>query len=214
MKLKLFLGVLGITVSTWAAVQSQVAENSQGSFAAQMSVAKNASLPMGARWSALLRAADVASSEQIEEIRTFTKSSDWYMRNAAMMALSKMGGDYAIEEAKKLVKDKALVVRSAAVDLIATKFTLENRKILADELAQNYNFKGKHSLWIRPQIMKHLASRASRDDRAFFARYLFDQDSVIEELAADTLEKITDVNFSGKDHLAQWKVFVKEKKWL
>ncbi len=214
MKIYLILGVLALSVYTQAAVTSKVAETEPGNYAAQLSLAKNAALPMGTRWSALLKASDLASGDQVDDIRAFTKNSDWYMRNAAMMALAKMGGDNGINEAKQLIKDKALVVRSAAVDLIAAKFTSENRKILAEELGQSYNFKGTQSLWIRPQIMRLLSARASREDRTFFVRYLFDKDAKIAEMAAETLEKITDVSFAGNNQLAQWKAFVKEKKWL
>lgn len=214
MKLYLVLGLISLTSFAQAAIGEKVALESPTSYAAQLSVAKNSTLQMGTRWSALLKAAELASSDQLEDIRAFTQSSDWYMRNAAMMALTKMGGDHGVDEAKKLVNDKALVVRSAAIDIIATKYTRENRKILADELNQPYNFKGKQSLWIRPQIMRLLAARASRDDRTFFVRSLFDQDVQIGKLAAETLEKITDVSFTGKNQLADWKTFVKEKKWM
>ncbi len=214
MKNYFILGLLLISTNSHAAVPTQVAEVSPENFSAQIAVAKNAALPMGARWAALLKAGELASAEEVDQIRTFSTNKEWYMRNAAMVALSKLNTEYAVDEAKKLVKDKALVVRSAAVDMLATKYTLENRNILADELSKKYNFKGKQSLWIRPQIMKHLATRASSDDRAFFARYLFDQDDSIGEMAAMTLEKITDVRFTGKNQLAQWKSHVKAKGWL
>ncbi|MBC7743368.1 MAG: hypothetical protein H7061_14315 [Bdellovibrionaceae bacterium] len=210
MKLILLASSLFIAVTSMAAIPSQVSE----SYASQISLAKNAMLPMSTRWPALLKAAELASSQEINEIRAFTQSSDWYMRNAAMAALSQISPDYGIEMAKKLIHDKALVVRSAAIDLLATKQTIENRHLLANELSKPYNFKGRQSLWVRPQIIRHLASKATADDRHFFAKQLFDRDPIINEISANTLEKITDVTFTGKNQLSQWKSYVQANGWL
>ncbi len=197
------------TSLSYAALPSQAGE----SFSAQMNIAKNSSQPMGARWKALLLASDLATSDQIDEIREFTKSSEWFMRNAAMTALNQVAPDYGIDAAKKLISDKALVVRSAAIELIATKPTIENRHLLAAELSKPYNFNGRKSLWIRSKIVQHLADRATADDRTFFSRELFDRDPEIAEIAAQTLEKITNVNFTGDQQLARWKTYIKAKNW-
>lgn len=210
MKIVLFLAILACSTLSSAATVTSLPDT----FAGQLAVAKNVSLPMSARWSALIKASNLADHRQIEAIKQFTKSEDWYMRNAALVALKKFGQDYAEIEAIKLLGDKALVVRSAAVDIVAEKMTLNNKILLISELAKPYNFKGKQSLWVRPQIVNHILRVAGSDDRTFFAKCLFDQDPKVSKVAAQALTKITNISFSGKDKVQKWKTLVKEKGWL
>lgn len=184
------------------------------SYSAQIKMAQNSSLPMSIRWQSLIKAAEEANSQQISEIAAFAKSNDWFMRNAALVALEKINTGYAIDQAKVLVQDKALVVRSAAVDMLAKKNTLEIRRIFAAELAKPYNFSGRQSLWIRPQIMKALTQAASSDDRQFMARYLFDTDKKVAALSAAGLERISSIRFDEKNKVQSWQNYVKKNRWL
>ncbi|MFZ3230642.1 MAG: HEAT repeat domain-containing protein [Pseudobdellovibrio sp.] len=184
------------------------------SYATQIKMAQNLSLPMSTRWQALIKAAEQAGTGQVAEIATFAKNNDWFMRNAALVALEKINSNYAIDEAKILVQDKALVVRSAAVEMLAKKNTLEIKRIFAAELAKPYNFSGKQSLWIRPQIMKAIANSAIADDRQFIARYLFDPDKKVAAISATALEKLSSVRFDDKNKVEQWQAYVKAKNWL
>lgn len=183
-------------------------------FGSQITIAKNTKLPMSARWQALIKAADVATYAQIEQIKSFAKSKEWYMRNASLVALEKINVNHAMNEAQFLLKDKALVVRSAAVDVLSRKFTRENRNLMAAELSKPYNFSGKQSLWIRPKIFNLIAEKATTDDRAFFTKYLFDTDTKIARSAAATLEKITNVSFADKNKVSDWQAYVKKNNWL
>lgn len=210
MKIVLITAILIGTTFSQAATIASTPET----FAGQLAAAKNKYLPMSTRWSALIKASNLADHRQIDSIKQFTRSEDWYMRNAALVALKKFGQEYADAEAKKLVSDKALVVRSAAVDILAQKMTLDNKAILIGELSKSYNFKGKQSLWVRPQIVNHLVRVAEADDQRFFAKCLFDQDIKISQAAVKALTKITSISFSGKDRVKKWQSLVKEKGWL
>ena len=122
--------------------------------------------------------------------------------------------NHAIDEAQILLKDKALVVRSAAVDVLASRYNIENRNILADELSKPYNFSRKQSLWIRSKIFNIIAAKASVDDRSFLTRYLFDSDDKIVRQAAVSLERITDVHLDEKNKISAWRDYVKKSGWL
>lgn len=206
--------VLGLLISnlSYAAIPKVEDKN----YSVQIKTAQDASLPMSTRWQALVKAAEQAGPNQIAEISKFSQSNDWFMRNAALVALEKINPSFASDQAKELIKDKALVVRSAAVEVLAKRNTLEVKRLLAEELDKSYNFSGKQSLWIRPQIMKALAKTATADDRQFVARYLFDQDKKVAALSAAALEKISSVRFEGddKEKVQQWQKFVKNKNWL
>lgn len=116
--------------------------------------------------------------------------------------------------AKELISDKALVVRSAAVEILAQRMTDENKSILIKEMDKGYNFHKKSSLWIRPQILNKVAEVANSTDRQFFVQYLFDEDKEVSESSARALEKLTGEKLNGKRFVENWREFVKTKKWM
>lgn len=201
-----------LTVSFYCVTHAAIPD--ANNFSGQIKMAQATSLPMSTRWQSLIRAAELAGPEQIAQISAFAKSTDWYMRNAALVALEKIDTSYAIDQAKILVQDKALVVRSAAVEMLAKKNTLEIRRIFADELNKGYNYSGKQSLWIRPQMMKVIAKFVSQDDRQFLAKYLFDSDKKVAAISATALEKISSIRFDDKNKVQAWQDYVKKNRWL
>lgn len=206
------VGVILVLLSLKA--WSYVPEETDLSFAAQLARAKNQSLPMSQRWDALIKSAETADAHQIKQVLEFAKNKDWYMRNALLVALDKMGTDLVYDKAKSLVSDKALVVRSAAVDILTRLENQEVRSLLAKELNRNYNFVGKKSLWIRAQIMKNLIQKPYQSEKEYFSKLLFDNDKEISEMSVVALEKISQVRFEGATRVDHWKKFVREKKWL
>lgn len=206
----LSLFILFFSLTTWSYVQVE----SENNFSTQIARAKNQSLPMAQRWDALIKAADAADSQQLKQVLDFSNSKDWYMRNALLIALDKMGTDLVYDKAKSLISDKALVVRSAAVEILTRLENQEVRTLLAKELNHNHNFVGKKSLWIRAQIMKNLIKKPYQSEREYFSKLLFDNDLEISTMSMYALEKISQVRFDGPNALASWKKFVKEQKWF
>lgn len=198
------------SVNVWSYVQNENEQN----FSSQIARAKNQALPMAQRWDALIKSAEAADGKQIQQVLAFAKSKDWYMRNALLVALDKMGTDLVYDKAKALVSDKALVVRSAAVDILTRLESQEVRDLLAKELNRNYNFVGKKSLWIRAQIMKNLVKKPYQSEREYFSKLLFDNDPEISLMSMQALEKISQVHFDGENALGSWKKFVKDQKWF
>lgn len=179
-----------------------------------LQMASDQNISMSKRWGALLKAAESADTSHVAQIRKFISSQEWYMRNAALIALAKISPEVAKEEAKKLLFDKALVVRSAAVDVIAKNLTPDSKKILETEINKSYNFHKKSSLWIRKQIMQKLSASAEKNDRDFFVKILFDTDEEISLISTQALQKITGHVVEGPNVIEKWKLFVKEKQWL
>lgn len=183
-------------------------------FQTYINSAGNKQLNMNERWSSLVKAAELATAGQLGQIKEFSDHSEWFMRNAALVALKKINQQEARQEARKLIKDKALVVRSAAVDILAQDLVAsDDRRLLMEELNQDYNFNKKSSLWIRQQILEKLSETATTSDRQFFAKTLFDMDKNIAELSARTLSKIDGQSSEAKS-LQQWQKLAKERNWL
>lgn len=180
--------------------------------------ASNNKLDMNARWRALIKAGDLTNvgvtPKQINQIKFFSSDKDWYMRNASLIALAKINSVEASVEAKKLLNDKSLVVRSAAVDILAKSLTAEHKKILAEEFNKPYNFHKKSSLWIRKQIIEKLIVFADIKDRHFFVNSLFDSDVEIAQLSAKALEKITGQQVGDIKSIEKWQSIVKKNNWL
>lgn len=185
-------------------------------FSTEYKKAKNEALGMSERWSALQKASDLASGEDFSKIVAFADSKDWYMRNASLIALDKSGNGMVYDQAKKLITDKALVVRSAAADILARLNNDDVKKIFSMEMDKKYNFSGRSSLWIRKQMMSHLIQNPVKADRDFFMKYLSDDDQEIALLSTKALEKITDIRFEGKNTgevIQQWKDVAKTQRW-
>lgn len=203
-KSTLMAALLFLTSATHASVEK---------FKDHIDMAGNAKLNMNSRWASLVRSAEFAPKDKLEEIRKFTEHKDWYMRNAALVALNKVDKQMAMAEARRLIKDKALVVRSAAVEMIAKDMSEDHKKLLISEVDQGYNFHKKSSLWIRRQILEKVARVATEKDRELFVKNLFDQDKKIAELSAKVLEKLTGTKLESKKFVDNWRNHVKEKSW-
>jgi hypothetical protein len=204
-KLALMAMAIGFSSSLFAAKEG---------FQEHILKASNQKLSMSQRWAALLQATDLARGNQLDEVKKFSQHSEWYLRNATLVALNKVDHSAAISTAKELISDKALVVRSAAVEVLAQRMSSENKAILIKELDKNYNFHKKSSLWIRPQILGKVADVAVQGDRNLFAQHLFDTDKQVSEVCARALEKLTGEKLNNKRFVENWREFVKEKKWL
>ncbi len=201
----ILLSVVMVSVGVQASIQD---------FNSFIEMANNQNLNMNSRWSSLVQSANYAEAEQISQIRKFTTDKAWYLRNAALVALNKISPRDAENEARKLIQDKALVVRSAAVEILAQNLTEENKTVMIDELHKNYNFNKKSSLWIRKQILEKIAPIATVKEQAVFAKTLFDNDKSIAELSAETLEKITGEKLERKKFVENWRQLAKQRNWM
>jgi HEAT repeat protein len=156
-----------------------------------MEIALNKSLPMNLRWRALTSAAMLRKDKSVPDLVKASQSSDWFMRNASLVGLVEFAPDQAVRVARNLVKDKALVVRSAAVDVLAKHGENAERDLLWAELKAAYNKRGNQSLWIRGQIVSELAKKPSLGEMNRFSGLLADRDEPVQKAAIGGLEKIT-----------------------
>ena len=109
---------------------------------------------MDVRWNSLSLAAHLEPQKAEALAARAIKADEWFMRNAGLVVLSAMGSEQLKGQSLKLLKDPALVVRSAAVEGLAPMASgdSEVRKALWAELFEARNFRKGQSLWIRKQI--------------------------------------------------------------
>lgn len=180
-----------------------------------IALAFNAKQPMSVRWRALTAAAESRREKSTADLIKAGSDKQWYMRNAALVTLNEVNPQEGEALAEKLLKDKALVVRSAAVQVLEKSARPSVRDLLWDELNQSYNFKNAQSLWIRPQILSILAQKPLDRELKVFAQLLSDKDTEVQVKAVRALEKLTGVKL-GVDadinkSVALWKDYVRKE---
>lgn len=147
---------------------------------------------MSVRWKSLVRMAEMKKKESMTDLHKALNSKTWYMRNAALLAIDSIDSDKAFEAAKKQLSDPALVVRSAAVEVIAKNKTrkVEARKLLWNELADKQNKIKSKSLWIREQIAQILVQEPQASEREKFLVLVEENDPKLSGLAKAALLKM------------------------
>lgn len=170
-----------------------------------LKIASSSSQGIKMRWKALILAAKIRPEMASKDIAAFAKHEDWFMRNATLTAIQEVNPQASREVAQELLKDKALVVRSAAVEVMGKQLTPESREKLWHELNQKYNYKGAQSLWIRSQIIEHLNRSPRHEEMKRFAQALVDKDLKVRAAAVIAMEKLT--------HTVRGKVPKASKNW-
>ena len=127
MKLGTALGLILFSVS----LQAAIPKLEQKDFSSLLQAAGNRQLSLTDRWQSLVRAGQIAKPEEIAKIQEFAKSGGWYMRNASLVALESVNLSYGMDQAKILIQDKALVVRSAAITMLSKKKYFRSTPIIS-----------------------------------------------------------------------------------
>jgi HEAT repeat protein len=182
-----------------------------------VAVAFSESQSMRLRWKALMAAADARREKSTPDLLRASTDKQWFMRNASLVAMAEVNEVEAQKLARKLLKDKALVVRSAAVDVLQKNANANTRDLLWEEMSQPHNFRNKESLWIRSQIVEALSQSPSDYELKMFSRLLKDSDQRVQLAAVQGMEKLTGVKL-GEEKLPKaktvllWQNYVQKEK--
>lgn len=167
-----------------------ILESDRSVFEELKGLSQNSQQSMQLRWRALMLLTEVNPKESVLELIKATSSPEWFMRNAGLLGLEQVKKGKAVEIARDLIKDKALVVRSAAVEVLGRNLNPDLRDLLWQELYKEYNFRSDKSLWIRPQILQTLSQNPMEHEGKIFAQLLKDPDQDIQISSVKALEKI------------------------
>lgn len=202
------MDVLNLPAENRRMILADVGEKHYAQF---ISLAFNEKQSMAIRWRALTAAAESRGTRATTDLMKAGEDKVWYMRNAALVALQEVNPAQGEILAQKLLKDKALVVRSAAVQALEKSQKPEVRDILWDELNQAYNFKNKESLWIRHQIVTILGQKPLDREMKSFADLLKDKDQRVQVSAIRGLQKLTGVKLaeeSSPKAISMWQDYL------
>lgn len=173
-------------------------------------IVKNSDQPLTVRWRAMTSLGKVYPKKSLRFLIKQTHSKEWFHRNAALLALKSASPRLAIKTSLRLLKDPALVVRTAAVQTLAELNAQGAREKLWKSLNDKQNFRKGQSLWIRHHIMKTLAQFSKKQDQKRFARHLNDKDLKVQLWAIDGLEKVT----GSKKQFHKMSFADRKKKWM
>ena len=146
-------------------------------------MAFNSKESLEVRWDALVTLGRIDSKFAKPHLEKALVSSDWFMRNAALIVVSYGERDWAIQKARLALHDPALVVRTAAVKVLSDLKATEAKPLLWEKINSSENFKRGQSLWIRPLIAQALVDLAQPEDKEAFQKLLKDRDGQVQKAA-------------------------------
>lgn len=155
------------------------------------------------KWNAIISMGVVYGDKALLDLERALKSDDWILRNSALISLRSFNSRLSKDWSLKLLKDKALVVRSSSVESLA--YDLDDRTIgsLWEALHDPQNFRGSRSLWIRRQIVSAVASQPREVDAGRFIEVLRGSDIELHPPAMRALERITGLRKGASDSTPQ-----------
>lgn len=174
-------------------------ESDESLFEDLRGLSRNPQQPMQVRWRSLMLMSEMNPKASIQELLKATTSAEWYMRNAGLIALEQVQKQRAVEVAQELIRDKALVVRSAAVEVLSRNLSPSIREIFWQELYKQYNFRAEKSLWVRAQILHALAQKPQENEGKIFERLLNEKDHNIQTASLFALERLNGFTLGRAD---------------
>jgi HEAT repeat protein len=147
---------------------------------------------MKERWHSVVAISKSKHPQREKDLLRGLKDSTWYMRNVSLLALHSINPDRGRDEALKLLEDPSLVVRSAAVEVLASSAEthLHVRTKLWSQLRNKKNRSQGSSLWIRSQLMQVLSKKPLLSERSQFLAFTEDSDSEVRNLARTSVSKL------------------------
>jgi HEAT repeat protein len=143
------------------------------------------------RWRATMALGRIGGKHSLPELERASKASVWELRSAALIAVSRIDRREASKWARRLLNDKALLVRLTAVETLESIVDRASTPELWAQLENRQNFKGNRGLFIRRRIVEALTQLEAPSATNKFARLLEEEDPQIHRTAILALEKMT-----------------------
>lgn len=166
-------------------------------------------MKMETRWRAVMAVGRIGGAESRKELERALRSPEWYMRNAGLVALANIDRKAALDWARRLSSDKALVVRAAAVETMVELHASESTSLLWQKLYAKENFRHQQSLFIRRRIVEALAMLEKSGSEAKFVAILADKDPTLHPHAIRALERMTQASVTPENA----PVGIKRERW-
>lgn len=162
------------------------------------------------RWRALTTMGRLDVSAFRKELDRALISKEWFMRNAALIALQTDDRSRAVGWSARLLEDPALVVRTQAVRNLIQLDARETEPLLWKEIFSVKNYSGKQSLWVRGFIAEALAKFTAQGRSKGFERLLIEPDERLHKWAVIGLESTTGFKMTDSQEPTE----TRRRKWL
>jgi HEAT repeat protein len=162
------------------------------------------------RWRALTTMGRLDPVGFRPDIEWALRSSEWFARNAAAIAIRNVERDVAVNWSVRLLRDPALVVRTQAVRNLIDLDARETEPLLWKMLFAKVNFRGQDGLWIRAHLAEAVAKFSSRRRVEDFRRLLSESDERLHKWAIQGLERATGMRIGDIGEPLE----VRRRKWL
>lgn len=177
-------------------------------FLSRLAQRKEAGLSL--RWRAITTMGRLDPVGFRADLEKALQSSEWFIRNAAAIAIRNADRGEAVNWSARLLRDPALVVRTQAVRNLIDLNARETEPILWKMLFEKMNFRGQDGLWIRAHLAEAVAKFSGRNRIQDFRRLLSEEDERLHKWAVLGLERSTGMRIGDK----QEPVEVRRQKWL
>ncbi len=162
------------------------------------------------RWRAVTTMGRFDARRFQKDLEKALTAKEWYIRNAALIAILNDSRDVTLKWSTQLLKDPALMVRTQAVRNLVGINALEAEPILWQQIWDKRNYRGKESLWIRAHMAEALARMASTGRAKYFQKLILDPDPRLHKWAIIGLERSTGMKITDKKESTE----VQRQKWL
>lgn len=142
------------------------------------------------KWQALMSMTRMNPQKAKPLIDQALNSSDWFLKNAGLIALEIIQPESAVRKAAQFLNHPALMLRTASVELIRRRKATQYKDILWTQLGDPQNFKNGKSLWVRYTIVQTLSEFSGPKDQDLFFALLEDKDPRINSIALRTLQRL------------------------
>lgn len=162
------------------------------------------------RWRALTTMGRVDARYFQADLEKAVQSHEWFIRNAALIALLNAPREVALRWSMSLLQDPSLMVRTQAVRNLVGLDAREAEPLLWKTLWDAKNFRRRESLWIRAHVAEALARMARPGQARVFQRLLMDPDVRLHPWAVLGLEKSTGIKLGSSKEPIE----IRRAKWL
>ena len=169
---------------------------------------------MPVRWKALTSLARLYPQKSLPLVQRSLRSSPWFLQNAGLIAMDIIDSQRALTWAEHFLNARALVVRTAAVDMIKKRGAKQYKARLLAKLNAPDSFYKEKSLWIRSHIVSALSVLSEPGEEKLFISFLNDPDERLHIHAILALEKLTGRHFRSSDKEPELMAQAQKNKWM
>lgn len=147
--------------------------------------------PFKSRWALIEMLGEHYNQEELKDfLKTCLTSKEWFLQIPALKIYSKHHPTEAIYYAKDLIKkSKALLVRSAAVEVLGDLGNASDAEFLWNHINDRSNFRKRQSLWVREQMARAIVKlEKEKPSLDKWKEFKLDSDKKIKSIANKFIE--------------------------